>query len=80
MEKVIVEPRNKKELQLISAYMKRRNIRSTVLQRVAKKKKIYKKKAKEDFLNSLEGRLNEVKLHMEGKIKLKDARDLLNEI
>ena len=76
METVTVKPRNKKELELVTAYLKRYRIPMTI----ADKKAASKKKAKEKFLNSLEGRLNEVKLHMEGKIKLKDARDLLNEL
>lgn len=76
METVTIKPRNKKELELVTAYLKRYKIPMTI----ADKKAAAKKKAKEKFLNSLEGRLNEVKLHMEGKIKLKDARDLLNEL
>lgn len=76
METVTIKPRNKKELELVTAYLKRYKIPMTI----AVKKAAAKKKAKEKFLNSLEGRLNEVKLHMEGKMKLKDASDLLNEL
>lgn len=39
-----------------------------------------KKKGKEDFLNSLSDRLNQVKLDMEGKIKLKSWDELYNEL
>jgi hypothetical protein len=76
MATLTVKPRNKKELEQVTAYLKRYNIPVSVKD----KKAAAKKKAKEKFLDSLEGRLNEVKLHMEGKIKLKDARGLLNEL
>lgn len=76
METIVVKPKNKEELEFVSTLMKRMNIRSTI----QKKDATAKKKAKEDFLNSLPDRLNHVKLHMEGKIKLKDARDLMNEL
>ena len=76
METIIVKPRNKVELELVSTLLKRMNIRTAI----QKKEVIKKKKAKVEFLHSLEGRLNEVKQHIEGKIKLKDARTLLNEL
>ncbi len=78
METLVVKPRNKEELAFVADLMKRMNIRTAV-----QKKEVpanAKKKAKEDFLNSLPDRLNQVQLHMQGKIKLKDARDLLNEL
>ena len=78
METLVVKPRNKEELAFVADLMKRMNIRTSV-----QKKELSanaKKKAKEDFLNSLPNRLNQVQLHMEGKIKLKDARDLINEL
>ena len=76
METITVKPRNKKEFELVSTLMQRMNIPVAMHE----KKILAKKKRKEEFLNSLEGRLNEVKLHMEGKIKLRNARDLLNEL
>ncbi len=68
MDTIIVKPRNKEELELVSSYLKRKKIRSVV----QKKESLKKKKAKVEFLKSLEGRLKEVQLHMEGKIELKD--------
>ncbi|MEO7309759.1 MAG: hypothetical protein ABIX01_05135 [Chitinophagaceae bacterium] len=65
METVVVKPRNKEELELVASLMKRMNIRSSI-----QKKETgagAKKKAKETFLNSLPDRLNQTKLHMEGK-------------
>ncbi len=76
MDTIIVKPRNKEELELVYTFLKHKNIRSSV----QKKAHIKKKKAKADFLDSLEGRLKEVQQHMEGKIELKDARALLNEL
>ena len=76
METIIVKPRNKVEMELVSSLLKRMNIRSAI----QKKEKSKKQKAKVEFLDSLEGRLNEVKQHLEGKIKLKYARTLLNEL
>lgn len=76
METLTVKPRSKKQLEQVTAYLKRYKIPVSV----ADKKKAAAKKATEKFLNSFEERLNDVKLHMEGKIKLKDARGLLNEL
>ena len=76
MATLTVKPRNKKELEQVTAYLKRYNIPVSVKD----KKAAAKKKAKEFFLDSLEGRLNEVKLHMEGKIKLKSWDELKNEL
>ncbi len=76
METIIVQPRNKKEFQLVATLMKRMDIPVAI----SAKKTIAKKKSKAEFLDSLEGRLNQVKLHQEGKIQLKDARDLLKEL
>lgn len=76
METIIVKPRNKQELKLVSVLMSRMKIPSFI-QTNEKEKKI---KAKEEFLNSLPERLNEVKLHMEGKIKLKSWDELSNEL
>jgi hypothetical protein len=76
METVLVKPKNKAELELVTAMLKRMNISAAVQKKQATKKK----KAKEDFLNSLSSRLNEVKLHTEGKIKLKSWDELYSEL
>ncbi len=75
MDTLTVKPRSKKQLEQVTAYLKRYNIPVSV----ADKKKAARKKAKEKFLDSLEERLNEVKLHMEGKIKLKSWDELKHE-
>lgn len=76
MDTIIVKPRNQEELTLVSTILRRMDIRSKVIS--AEKER--KKKAKQEFLNSLPARLKEVELHMEGKIELQDARELLNEL
>ena len=74
METPIIKPKNREELELVSSYVKRRKISSVV------QKKENLKKAKAEFLDSLKGRLKQVQLHLEGKIELKDARGILNEL
>lgn len=76
METITIKPRNKKELELVTSIMQHLSIPTSL----SEKKAAAKKKAKEAFLHSLEDRLKEVQQHIEGKIKLKDARDLLNEL
>ena len=76
METIVVKPRNKVELELVSSLLKRMNIRSAI----QKKESSKKKKAKAEFLDSLEGRLSEVKQHIDGKIKLKSWDELYNSL
>jgi hypothetical protein len=76
MDTIIVKPRNQEELTLVSMLLKRMDISS----RVVSVEKDRKKKAKQVFLDSLPERLKDVELHMQGKIELPDARDLLREI
>ncbi|WP_128547998.1 hypothetical protein [Larkinella soli] len=40
----------------------------------------YREPTKEEILQGLKSAMEEVKLHQEGKIKLKSARDFLNEL
>jgi hypothetical protein len=73
MKTIVVKPRNKGEFELVSKMLKKMKIRTAVsIQKEEKKKK--------RFLDSLPERLSQVKLHEEGKLKLKDAKDLLNEL
>lgn len=76
MDTLLVKPRNKEELAFVNQLLKRLDIRVSVLSG----EKERKKKAKQEFLDSLPGRLKEVEMHMQGKIELQDARDLLNEL
>ena len=76
METILVKPRNKEELELVSSILKHMKIRSFV----QKKEMAKKKKAKAEFLDSLEGRLKEVQQHVDGKIKLKSWDELFNSL
>lgn len=62
----MVKPRNKKELALAVDILKQHNI---PVQQV-KQQAVDKKKATKAFLDSLPARMQEVQLHMEGKIEL----------
>ena len=76
MDTLLVKPRNQEELDLVQTLLKRMDIRAQVLSA----EKARKKKAKKALLDSLPERLRQVELHMQGKIELPDARDLLHEI
>ncbi len=76
MEAIVVNPRNKDEFELVSKLLKQMKIKSTVV----KKSSLAKKNEKEEFLNSLPKRINQVKLHMQGKVKLKSWDDLKKEL
>jgi hypothetical protein len=76
MDTILVKPRNKEEMDFVQTLLKRMDIRAQVVSA----EKARKKKAKQDFLDSLPDRLKQVELHMQGKIELPDARDLLHEI
>ncbi len=76
MEAIVVNPRNKDEFELVSKLLKQMKIKSTVV----KKSSSAKKNGKEEFLNSLPKRINQVKLHMQGKVKLKSWDDLKKEL
>jgi DNA replication initiation complex subunit (GINS family) len=76
MDTIIIKPKNKEELELISTLMERMNISASVQKDEVKKLT----KAEKEFLDSLPKRLQEVQDHLDGKIKLKDARALLDEI
>jgi len=76
METIIVKPKNKEELELVSTLMKRLNIRVSI----QKKEAASKKKAKDNFLKSLPERLKEVKLHTQGKIKLRSWDEMYKDL
>jgi hypothetical protein len=76
MDTIIVKPRNQEELTLVSTLLKRMDISS----RIVSAEKERKKKAKQEFLDSLPARLKEVELHMQGKIELQSWDELLKEL
>jgi hypothetical protein len=76
MENIVIKPRNKGEFEFVSKLLKKMKIRTSL----PKQTKAKNKNSKTKFLDSLPDRLNQVKLHEEGKLKLRDAKDLLNEL
>ncbi|MCU0374854.1 MAG: hypothetical protein MUF24_06060 [Chitinophagaceae bacterium] len=76
MDTLLVKPRNKKEFALAVDILKQHNIPVKLVD----KKAVSKKKVTRAFLDSLPERMEEVRMHLEGKTELPDARDLLHEI
>jgi hypothetical protein len=70
METLIVHPDNNEKLSALKAVMKALKIRFEVSEEAPAQS------VAEDILESMK----EVKLHQAGKIRLQDARDLLNEL
>jgi hypothetical protein len=70
MDTIIANPKTKEEAKAILDFLKSRKI----------KVQVYKNPTKEYVLNSLEQGAREVKLYLEGKIKLQNAFDLYNEL
>lgn len=76
MVAIIVKPRNQKEFDLLHTFPKGMDIQS----RVISAEKLRKRKAKEDFLNSIPERLKEVELHIQGEIELPGWDEVLRDI
>lgn len=77
MQNVIVHPRNQEELQLVTQLMKRMKIKVDVVEET---QKTTKARRKQEVLDSLERSAKEVGAALRGEIKLKSARELLNEL
>lgn len=74
MQQIIVRPRNQEELQLVTQLMKRMRIKADVEEEMPKAKR------KREILESIERSANEVNAALRGEIKLKSARELLDEL
>jgi hypothetical protein len=74
METLLIKPKDKEEFDLVQSILKRMRIKTEIVEKKNKKQR------KEEFLESLEGRLQEVERAERGEIKLKNAYDLLNEL
>jgi tRNA(Ile)-lysidine synthase TilS/MesJ len=70
MDSIIINPLNNKEYKEILKFLKSNNIDF----------EIYENPTKEQILNSIEQGFKELKLYKEGKIKLQDTFELLNEL
>ena len=78
METIIIQPKNKKELAVVSEFLERTKIKATV--RKSRRKTVAGEKTKEEILDSIERGYKQAQLHAAGKIKLKTAKELLDEL
>ena len=70
METIIVKPKNDEEAKEVLALLKKMKVKTEV----------FKERTKEEILNSIERGAKEVADYKAGKIQLKDARSLLDEL
>lgn len=70
----IVKPKNEEELRFVQSVLNRMKIKNELRETDAKKRR------KQEFLDSLEGRAEQLNKAIKGEVKLKNAFDLLNEL
>ena len=70
METIIANPKNKAESRAIITFLK--SLKVDV--------EVYEKPTKQDILKSIQQGAKEAKMYIDGKIKLKNAFDLINEL
>ena len=78
MQAITLIQQNEQQMRLIKQLAKTLEIEATVAKIVSKEAP--KQKRKREILDSIERGLKEVQLHQEGKIELKSAKELLNEL
>ena len=70
MDTIIVKPRDNNEYKEVI----------TLLRKLKVKTEVYKERSKNEILKSIEKGSKEAASYLQGKIKLQDAKDLLNEL
>jgi hypothetical protein len=70
METIIARPKSKSESKAILDFLKKMRVKANV----------YKQPSKREVLRSIEQGAKETHLYIKGKLKLKDAKKLLNEL
>ncbi len=70
METIIVKPKNAEEAKEVLGLLKKMKV----------KIEVYEEQTKQEVLSSIERGARDVARHLKGEIKLKDARQLLNEL
>lgn len=70
METIIVKPKNAEEAKEVLDFLKKRKI----------SKEIYKEQTNEEILDSIEQGAKEAAEYLQGKRKLRSAKDFLNEL
>ena len=74
MQQIILQPQTPDELRLVKQFAKVMKIKISVIKETPNQKK------KREILDSIERGLAEIKLHQEGKIALKTAQQVLDEL
>ncbi|HMO62895.1 MAG TPA: hypothetical protein PKC39_11225 [Ferruginibacter sp.] len=70
METIIIKPRSLEKTRRVLDFLKKERIKAEV----------YKEPAKKDILNGIEAGAKQAGLYLSGKLTLKDAKQLLNEL
>ena len=70
METIIVKSKDSKKTKALLDFLKKNRIKAEV----------YPEPGKEQILKNIEKGMREVQLHLKGKIKLREAKHLLDEI
>ncbi|MBD2702486.1 hypothetical protein IC229_17695 [Spirosoma sp. BT702] len=74
MQQIILQPQTPDELRLIKQFAKVMKIKTIAVKETSAKQK------EEELLDRIERSARQVKAHLDGKIKLKSARQLLEEL
>lgn len=70
METIVIKSKDSRKTKALLDFLKKNRMRAEV----------YPEPTKEEILDSIEKGMKEVQLHLKGKIKLREAKHLLNEI
>jgi hypothetical protein len=70
METIIAKPKSKSESKAILDFLKKMKVKANV----------YKEPSKKKVLKTIEQGAKQTQLYLNGKLKLKDAKKLLNEL
>lgn len=74
MQQIILQPQTPDELRLVKQFAKVMKIKATTISELPKARR------KREILDSIERGLAEIKLHQEGKITLKTAQQVLDDL
>ena len=69
METIIIKSKDSKKTKVLLDFLKKNQIKAEV----------YQEPDKEEILKGIEKSMREVQLHLKGKIKLKEAKNLFDE-
>lgn len=70
METIVIKPRSTEKIKRVLDFLKKERIKAEV----------YKEPSRQEILDGIETAAKEARLYLDGKIKLKDAKQLLDEL